>query len=401
MKKIYFILIPLILIVFIAGSTLLLSQNKLQKLAPGKEILKSSNKKNNASSENLKEHIDKNFNCKTCHLNEYPTKLDPGLRSCPRNSMTMEFPSSKEGPDVVNISDMSDHYSGVKFSHKIHAQMSEMSVGCTGCHHYNTSGPVLSCKECHENSRMREDVSVPDLKAAYHRQCLSCHKQWSHENGCSTQCHSLKGSENQIVSKTVNTDKTHPVLKEPEKLTWKTNSEAGKIVTFFHNEHNQLFKISCKTCHGQDNCVMCHEKKVQQENNSAGTEKSFDENHRRCIKCHEGNTCDNCHSDKELSPFNHSKTAGWTLKSYHSNLSCAKCHGNALPFRRLDNNCTSCHKNFLPGKFDHKLTGLVLSENHKEFECNNCHIDNNFSKQPQCKMCHDDKSFPSQIPGKR
>ena len=52
-------------------------------------------------------------------------------------------------------------------------------------------GPILKCSSCHESSRKREDVSIPDLKGAYHRQCMDCHREWSHETGCNS-CHTPK-----------------------------------------------------------------------------------------------------------------------------------------------------------------------------------------------------------------
>ena len=398
MKKIYFILIPLILIICIAGTSLL---PQVKKLTAEKETLSGKNKKN-SSSEVTSEHIDNKLNCKSCHSIEYPTKNDPGLRSCPRKSMVSDFPSSSEGPNVVAINEMSDNYAGVVFSHKIHSQMSEMSTGCTGCHHYNTTGPVLSCKECHEKNRTREDVSVPDLKAAYHRQCMTCHKQWSHENGCGSTCHLRKGSEYQKASLQDISNKTHPVLTEPDKLTWETNFEQGKIVTFFHNEHNKLFKINCKSCHSRDNCITCHDSKMQKDfNKPIRIQKSFEEHHKPCVTCHEGNTCEKCHMEKEMTPFNHGKSTGWTLNSYHSRLACTKCHGNSMPYKKLDNNCVSCHKNFIDGKLDHKVIGLALSENHTGLECNNCHKNGNFVQAPECSMCHDDKSYPAYLPGKK
>jgi len=72
-----------------------------------------------------------------------------------------------------------------------------------------------------------------------------------------------------------------------------------------------------------------------------------------------------------------------------------------MPYRKLNNNCTSCHKNFVLGKFEHRLIGLTLSENHKEIECNSCHTNGDFTKTPTCATCHDDKSYPSQLPGSR
>jgi hypothetical protein len=113
-----------------------------------------------------------------------------------------------------------------------------------------------------------------------------------------------------------------------------------------------------------------------------------------------GNSCQKCHQEKELTPFNHGKTAGWILKSYHSNLECSKCHGSKMPYRKLDNNCTSCHKNFT-SEFNHELIGFAFSENHKELECINCHANKDFTSGPVCTGCHDDKSFPADVPGKK
>jgi hypothetical protein len=126
-----------------------------------------------------KSHAQLNITCKTCHACEVPTKDDPCLIACPRLSMTKEFPSHEVEPIVIFISELEDRYTPVIFSHKVHAQMSEMTGGCLGCHHYNTLGPILSCNECHSKERKRDDVRVPDLKGAYHQQCLSCHRQWS------------------------------------------------------------------------------------------------------------------------------------------------------------------------------------------------------------------------------
>ncbi len=400
MKKVYFLYIPLILIICIAGSNLL-PKGLTKKFDADKGNFSKENQNNNLT------HVESDFTnqtltCKSCHETEYPTKNDPGLRKCPRFDMISKFPTFNKGPEVVDIKEMSDKYTDVVFSHKIHSQMSEMSIGCTDCHHYNTTGPVLNCRECHEQNRSREDVSVPDLKAAFHRQCMGCHKQWSHDNGCSTQCHSNKGTDVKNRDRQEMLDKKHPKVTEPTKMIWETNSAAGKIVTFFHNEHNQLFKINCNTCHKQENCTKCHDvNNPKDDKNPIGIKKSFEDHHKPCMNCHNENACEKCHKEKEMTPFNHSSSAGWTLKNYHSRLACEKCHGNSMPFKKLDNNCTSCHKNFAPGKFDHKLAGLTLSENHKEMECENCHLKNDFSKPPDCKTCHDDKSFPAQSPGKR
>ena len=86
--------------------------------------------------------------------------------------------------------------------------------------------------------------------------------------------------------------------------------------------------------------------------------------------------------------LNHGRSTGWSLKVYHSKLACEICHGNKGSLKKLDNNCTSCHKNFTKGEFDHKITGLVLSEVHLEADCKDCHVNGNFAKAPVCSSFH-------------
>lgn len=403
MKKTLYIIIPLILMGYLIVITLI-PRSKPQRFEVEKKI-------SNYQSEEIKnqsvppDHVNQALNCKSCHVCEYPTKEDPCLLECPRESMVSVFHSFEEGPEVVVIDEMSENYMGVVFSHKLHTHMSEMSAGCTGCHHYNTTGPVLNCRKCHENTRIRENVSLPDLKAAYHRQCMACHKQWSLENGCNTQCHLRKGPDSQVhlqqLIKEISV-KSHPTRPEPTKMIWETNNVDGKIVTFFHDEHARLFNLKCSDCHSSDNCSKCHESKTSKDfSKTIKTTKSTEEHHKPCSSCHNINACQKCHKQNEMMPFNHGRASGWNLKGYHSSITCAKCHGNKMPFRKLDNDCVSCHKNFTTGSFNHKVIGLILSENHSELECNNCHADENFAKAPVCSECHDDKSYPADLPGKK
>lgn len=402
MKKVLYILIPLLLMGYLITITLI-PRSKPQRFEVESKIsnIQTQESKNKIVSE---DHVNKSLNCKTCHACVYPTKEDPCLIECPRDVMPAVFHAPKEGPDVVVIDQMAENYGGVVFSHKMHSEMAEMSTGCTGCHHYNTTGPVLNCRNCHEGSRSREDVSVPDLKAAYHRQCMTCHQQWSGETGCNTLCHTRKGPDSDVQLKQKINDisgKSHPSLNEPEKMVWQTNYDKGKIVTFFHDEHIKLFKFTCTDCHSGDNCVKCHGPSAQKDFSKIfDIKKSEDRHHKPCASCHYINSCQKCHKETEMQPFNHARSTGWNLKSYHSNLDCSKCHGSSTPYKKLDNNCTSCHKNFVKGKFDHKITGLALTEPHNESECSDCHIEGNFAKAPVCSGCHDDKSFPKDSPGK-
>lgn len=396
-KRILYILVPLVLIGYLI-ITAALPQTKQSKPEVKNEnsVNKDQKKKN---TEYLSDLIKSTLNCKSCHASEYPTKNDPGLFNCPRKQFISVYHSPKEGPETVIIDQMSDNYTGVAFSHRVHAEMSEMSTGCTGCHHYNTSGPVLNCRNCHENTRAREDVSVPDLKAAYHRQCMTCHKQWKRENGCNNLCHESKSADHKQNIDSLR-GKSHPELPVPTKITWETNSDVNKTVTFYHDEHVKLFNINCKSCHKQEGCIKCHGPKSSDDSNKpVKIEKSLEEHHKPCISCHYGNSCLKCHHEKEMLPFDHGKSSGWPLASYHSGIVCSQCHGSIMPYRKVSNKCASCHKDFA-SEFDHKLIGFAFSESHKELECENCHTNKDFTKSPVCTDCHDDKSFPADLPGK-
>ena len=359
----------------------------------------------NAQQSPGKDHSKLNLSCKTCHSCDVPTKSDPCLVICPREKITTVYQKPEQTPELITINQLSDRYGPVYFSHKIHAQMSIMSGGCENCHHHNTSGPILKCNSCHETSRKREDVSIPDLKGAYHRQCMDCHREWSHETGCNS-CHTLKKdlkeTKNESLQKKYS-GKDHPVILEPTKLVYETKSDKGKLVTFYHDDHTKKFGLNCTSCHKQESCTKCHDvnNTDKSKNQKVVTKKTFEDQHSNCISCHsKTENCSKCHGEKTREPFDHGKKTGWALNKHHINLSCAKCHGSKLPYKKLDNKCSSCHKGWNAENFKHSITGLQLDEMHSELSCEDCHTDGNFGIKPSCDGCHDDYSFPKQKPGK-
>ncbi|RKY97686.1 MAG: hypothetical protein DRQ13_04405 [Ignavibacteriae bacterium] len=356
----------------------------------------------------VKDHPQLDINCKTCHACEVPTMDDPCLLACPRFSMIKEYPSPEVGPDVIVIDKLEERYTPVIFTHKLHAQMSEMTGGCLGCHHYNTLGPILSCYECHSEDRKREEVRVPDLKAAYHQQCLSCHRQWSRKTECIS-CHQEKGEGESLDLTEVTSElmmKSHPQVKVPTKIVYQTNYEKGKLVTFFHNDHAIQFQLECVSCHKNENCIRCHDAektiigKTGHYDSPIKVNISEDDRHKRCFSCHEKDKCSSCHKTKEMKPFDHSVRTGWVLTNYHQDLSCRRCHQNRINYSDIDKECSSCHFDWNSENFDHKVTGLILDEDHIENDCEDCHIDRNFNINPTCDNCHDDKNYPGDEPGK-
>jgi len=339
---------------------------------------------------------DKNLKCSTCHSCEVPTKSNPCLIACPRFEMVTVHTSADAAPDVIildELKNVSDLYAPVTFSHKLHAEMSFMSGGCSTCHHYNPPGRIYGCSECHETSRNRKDISKPDLKGAYHRQCMDCHRKWSFDTSCDP-CHAVN-SDKQNIQKL--SGKSHPKIEEPEKVVYETSFNKGKYVTFFHNEHINLYGKECKDCHTNSACADCHSvKKVEK------SAKTLEEHHATCSKCHDTkstNKCDYCHSQSVKEPFNHFERTGWALNKFHIKLNCQKCHTTPNKFTGLNRSCNSCHGSWNMDNFNHKVTNLELDETHASFECENCHKNPDYSK-PDCSDCHDDMRYPKNIPGK-
>lgn len=351
---------------------------------------------------NAQSHKNMNFSCNTCHACDTPTKSDPCLIECPREMMITVYQSPEESPDIIVLNKMKsveDLYEPVQFTHRLHAEMAGMSNGCEMCHHYNPPGNVVSCSQCHSASRVRQDISKPDLKAAFHRQCIDCHKQWEEKVECKS-CHELNSSgKSAFDKKAQTTERVHPKIIEPTKIVYDSKEYESTLVTFFHNEHTSLYGFECASCHKNESCAACHDKKTPVKD----VEMEFTVKHQKCASCHETeDNCESCHRTEELKPFNHKQRTGFDLGKYHNKLGCVKCHTTSQVYTGLNSNCNSCHENWAPDNFDHRIVGLSLSENHIEWTCDVCHENNDFKKTPVCSTCHDeDITYPDYEPGER
>lgn len=341
-------------------------------------------------------HPQMNDYCRTCHSCNNPSAEEPCLINCPRHGA--EFSDAhifEEGPNIVVIDKLSNLYGPVVFAHELHASMSDMSGGCTLCHHYaEKSGEIPACSKCHLDKFDIKTIDEPSLKGAYHRQCLGCHREWSHENACQF-CHK-EIDEPIVLSETTDPSDIvgsfHPLIEAQESYIYQTDYKDGKIVTFHHTDHVDVFGLNCADCHKGDNCCHCHDTEKEQ------AETCMVEHVETCCKCHMESNCSFCHSEKVKPKFNHDTSTNFRLGHFHADVDCNRCHSSVKDFRIPSTNCLFCHDGWIVGDFDHVIAGLTLSDDHSEEDCESCHIDNDFSVEPTCDNCHDEITYPDYSP---
>jgi len=341
--------------------------------------------------------------CATCHFCDVPTRENPCVRECPRMHMVTVHQDPDKGPDflILNTSrEEKDLYEPVRFSHKWHAEMSGMAGGCTVCHHYNPPGGILACRECHESARLRTSLGRPDLRAAYHRQCIGCHREWAQEVGCG-ECHAPRGEDTlqHPADRGGPYERArHPLIAAPDRVVSEVDFDGGRVVTFPHAEHVRLFGLECADCHSTESCIRCHDTRRE----TPAADAPSGEHHQACKSCHlvdEG--CDRCHGDDPKPPFNHASRTGWPLGQFHQELTCRRCHTEGGSFVGLKSACASCHGEWTPETFQHRAIGMTLDATHADFPCEVCHLDALYREHPTCEQCHDTITYPERLPGSR
>jgi hypothetical protein len=120
-----------------------------------------------------------------------------------RNPGTDTFAES-DIPETVEVKTLVSQYGPVKMPHrKIVKTLSgnindnglvryfhrDKNTLCQGCHHHS---PVAKkppgCASCHGRPFDERDPFKPGLMAAYHRQCMECHKAMGIEKPVATNC---------------------------------------------------------------------------------------------------------------------------------------------------------------------------------------------------------------------
>lgn len=346
-------------------------------------------------------HTDEGVDCSLCHDCKNPTEKNPCLKPCPRpfhDEDKGKKLSSDQGPEFIVLDELEELYDPVVFSHKMHAEMADMSGGCVSCHHFtptNQSHPP--CKECHAVGVIHENLNQPCLKAAYHRQCISCHQDWSGEANCE-KCHVMK--EKKMAAGNNYIQPHYKKCNEPDVKLYKTSNVEKPMVTFFHSNHSNFYCLECSDCHREDPCVRCH---YQGEGAVATVDEESDVMHHKCSACHDVDNpkeCAKCHFKEEKKGFDHGRDAGWVLNVFHRDLNCNRCHPKNKRLGKLNNSCNSCHKDWNSENFNHAIVGIELDEIHRDADCSDCHTDRKFEKKPDCSSCHDmDKTYPKDKPG--
>lgn len=311
-----------------------------------------------------------------------------------------EWLAAGAGPGLVVIDELTNLFGPVHFDHTIHATMSRLEDGCASCHHQQEPGvaSVLSCRTCHPTSSGTSTFDVPGLKAAYHRHCLACHRDWSGENACGS-CHEERGAGAPAVphDPTDIVGTRHPSLEGNPTFVYETpeavGGAVGPLVTFHHVDHIERFGVNCADCHRESSCGSCH-------GTSSLLPRPAIDRHDRCFSCHSEQPCSRCHDQATRPRFEHELRSGWSLGSYHESLACADCHGSTREFTvPVGRSCGACHARANPASFDHAATGVPLAGSHAHFDCARCHDERRPDAAPTCSACHPDRSYPRQWPG--
>ena len=276
------------------------------------------------------------------------------------------------GPDVIVLNELEKLYQPVPFDHRAHAQMADMWDGCETCHHRkpikrsgNSTTPVEpqrsqaaaaqipQCKSCHEVTEEAASINMPNLKGAYHRQCLNCHKEWMHDNACVI-CHKPKDPRLIVASTspapTVDdiTGRMHPPIPEPAMKLYKARftPAVGSNVLFRHRDHTERYGLKCAGCHRRDNCSDCHDGRTHIATPPVRPGRTWKDSHSPCVSCHQSDRCGHCHykdGDPAPLPFDH-RTTGQALDKDHAKLKCGECHSLLRSTQKLSCGPSACHE---------------------------------------------------------
>jgi hypothetical protein len=142
--------------------------------------------------------------CEVCHRGPLPDRAETVAVTFPPVKLEDLPAVSADFPQEVEIGVLAKKYRPSQFPHeKIVAALDKgiqesrlarrfhkkAGTLCAGCHHHSPPNErPPACRSCHTDAA-RAGRDLPDLTAAYHRQCIGCHQAIGHKaQGC-TDCH--------------------------------------------------------------------------------------------------------------------------------------------------------------------------------------------------------------------
>ncbi len=148
--------------------------------------------------------------CAICHSGPSRKEAGPDYPPPPATAKTTLPPlpaSTDKLPDTVEIKVLASTYKPVQMPHrkiveKLDAGIRKSQLAstfhgtterlCAGCHHHSQEGTFEPhCRACH-GEMAAAGIDRPDLKVAYHRQCMGCHEAMGIKKVGCTDCHAAK-----------------------------------------------------------------------------------------------------------------------------------------------------------------------------------------------------------------
>ena len=151
--------------------------------------------------------------CENCHMvptSRIGNEIEPAVTAQmaaetleSREAVTLTY-DEQDIPETVTIKALTNQYEPVKLPHRKiintligNIQNNKLSnffhhekgTICQGCHHNSPAAKKPpNCVSCHSRPFNAKDPFKPGLMAAYHRQCMECHKAMGIKKPVSTNC---------------------------------------------------------------------------------------------------------------------------------------------------------------------------------------------------------------------
>ncbi|MFZ2631977.1 MAG: tetrathionate reductase family octaheme c-type cytochrome [Desulfosalsimonadaceae bacterium] len=350
-----------------------------------------------------------------------------GIKDIPNEYFLLDSP-------IINKQE--DYYGPVRFMHANHAASAK---DCAVCHHYRPAAPdaleTTRCSACHQDAFNKTHPERIGLKAAYHLQCVECHKTRNKGPVDCIGCHMKnvpdhntlvklpeKPTPQQVTAECLRCHRSagedllttaHWLWKGPSPYTMerRKNNQHGKGTDVFNNYCISLItnEARCTSCHAgygwkdthfdfndmnKMDCLVCHDTTgtYQKSPKEAGmpdpavdllkVAKNVGHTSRQtCGSCHfSGGGGDGVkHSDLSSELLHPSRNCDIHMGGY--DFQCVACHrtrnhqiagrSNSVPVVEGARSCKNCHAD--KPHYRDNLLSHHLNKHCETIDCNTCH----------------------------